>query len=39
MHGSVLMVIFCVMFTGGFIGWHAKGWQVRRATRKARTMS
>ena len=37
MHGSVTLIVLCVMFTGGFIGWHLKAWRDRRAARKPRT--
>jgi len=30
---ALMMAMFCVLFTGGFIGWHLKSWRDRKKAR------
>jgi hypothetical protein len=36
MHLSSVVVVACILFTGGFAGWHLKVWQDKRAEEKAK---
>jgi hypothetical protein len=39
MSGGVIVVIGCILFTGGFCGWWLKAWNDRIKARKAKATS